>query len=403
MSRLTRRTLGFVLCLGLAPHAWGEGAELAEAKQPFEIVRSLQAIQDQVVLGNAGARSRLPKLITQLSERLLAARPEVWRDPKNARAALPYALSGGPANVLRKVLGLGVSPEPELVLMRGTLAYLEGSHDEAKKCLSQIDPQALPPSLGAHIAMIQSALIAKEDPREALRLLDKARVMLPGTLVEEAALRRALVLAKQISDIDKFAYLSGEYIWRFPKSEYFENFRRQFAEAILHFSLASQAGEPAKIERLIAKLEPPSKLPLYLQIAYLATVAGKAGTALNAAIQAKQLSGSGTTGRARAELYEAAALLLTGHFEAAIEELSSVDDRLLPRQDFELKEATVSLAKAIGSAAANMPEYAGPEPAQPEKPSSDSSSGADNPVAGLIAQAQLKLAGADAILHRNSP
>jgi chemotaxis protein MotC len=249
MSRLANHALGFVLCLGLAPRAWGEGAGLAEAKQPFEIVRSIEAIQDQVVLGNAGARSRLPKVIMQLSERLLTAKPEVWRDPKNAGAAVLYALSGGPAKVMRKVLDLGLSPEPDLALMRGTLAYLEGRHDEAKKCISHIDPSALPPSLGAHIAMIQSALIAKDDPHEALRLLDRARVILPGTLVEEAALRRALVLANQISDIDKFAYLSSDYIWRFPKSEYFESFRQQFAEAIIHFSLAGNSGESGKIER----------------------------------------------------------------------------------------------------------------------------------------------------------
>jgi chemotaxis protein MotC len=185
MRQLASHALILAFCLGLASRASGQGAAPPEAKQLFEIVRSIQAIQDQVVLGNAGAKSRLPKVIMQLSERLLNANPEVWRDQKNARGALLYALSGGTAKVIRKVLDLGLSPAPDLELMRGTLAYLEGRHEEAKNSLSQINASALPPALGGHIAMIQSALIAKDDPREALRLLDKARVMLPGTLVKQ--------------------------------------------------------------------------------------------------------------------------------------------------------------------------------------------------------------------------
>jgi chemotaxis protein MotC len=254
MRHLACHALILAICLGLASRASGQGPAPPEAKQPFEIVRSIQAIQDQIVLGNAGAKSRLPKVIMQLSERLLTTNPEVWRDAKNARAALLYALSGGTAKVIRKVLDLRLSPAPDLELMRGTLAYLEGHHEEAKNSLSQINASALPPALGGHIAMIQSALIAKDDPREALRLLDKARVMLPGTLVEEAALRRGLILARQISDIEKLACLSSEYIWRFPKSEYFESFRQQFASAVIHFSLAANSSESDQTGMLIAKL-----------------------------------------------------------------------------------------------------------------------------------------------------
>ena len=402
MRCLAHWALGMVACLGLATHAWGQGAASQEVKQPFEIVRSVQAIQDQIVLGNAGAKSRLPRVIAQLSERLLAANPEVWRDAKNARAAIVYALSGGPAKVVRRVLDLGTSPGPDLELMRGVLAYLEGRHEEAKKILSQVDTSALPPALGGNIAIIQSVLIAKDDPREAMRLLDKARVMLPGTVVEEAALRRALVLAKQMSDIDKFAYLSSEYIWRFPKSEYFENFRQQFAAAVIHFSLAEPPGASFQTEKLIAKLESSSQLALYLQIGYLATIAGKAGTALSAAVKAKQLSGDGTSERARAGVYDAAALLLTGHFEAAIQELDSVDDRQLPRSDLELKEATSSLAKMIGESAANVSDRIAPEAAQAANVSANAS-GASASVSMLIAQVQIKLAQADQLLQRKSP
>ena len=124
MRQLAKAVLGLVLAAIWAGHALGQGAGQPETKQPFEIIRSIQAIQDQIVLGNANAKAKLPKVITQLSERLLAANPEVWRNAKNAHAAVVYTLSGGPTKVIRKVIETGLSPALDLELMLGTLAYV---------------------------------------------------------------------------------------------------------------------------------------------------------------------------------------------------------------------------------------------------------------------------------------
>lgn len=132
----------------------GRGGTRLDNKQPFEIVRSIQAIQDQIVRGSAGARAKLPKLIEQISERLLAVDQDVWRDPRNARAAVIYTLSGGQARVIRKVIEIGLSPEPELALMHGALAYAEGHEADAKKLLSGIDARTLSPETAGHVAMI---------------------------------------------------------------------------------------------------------------------------------------------------------------------------------------------------------------------------------------------------------
>jgi hypothetical protein len=135
---------------------------------------------------------------------------------------------------------------------------------------------------------------------------------------------------------------------------------------------------------LIAKLEPSSQLPLYLQIGYRGIINGKAGAALIAAVKAKQLSENGSTGRARADLYEAAALLLTGRFEAAIEELNTVDVRRLPKQDRELKEAAAALAKMISDAGANTSEPFVPEAAPATKALVNASTASNSSPRSLI-------------------
>jgi chemotaxis protein MotC len=250
MTLWVKSALGLAFVSICVSQAAGQGGDRTESKQPFEIVRSIQAIQDQIVRGNATARAKLPKIIEQMAERLLASDREVWRDPRNARAAVIYTLSGGQGRVIRKAIETGLPPKPELELMKGSLAYIEEREAEAKKIFSTIDAKTVTPAAAGHVAMIQSALISKENPGEAIRLLDLARVLAPGTLVEETALRRELVLADEIADIDKFTFLSSEYIWRFPNSAYFDSFRQRFVSSAVHFGLtvkpcpAALAAEP---------------------------------------------------------------------------------------------------------------------------------------------------------------
>lgn len=111
MPLLRKRRVRKTMCRRRRVHGW------SFRDCPF------QAIQDQIVRGSASARAKLPKLIELISERLLAVAQDVWRDPRNARAAVIYTLSGGQARVIRKVIEFGLSPEPELALMHGALAY----------------------------------------------------------------------------------------------------------------------------------------------------------------------------------------------------------------------------------------------------------------------------------------
>lgn len=393
--------------LGLAVAAWAsqafgqEGAQ-PESKQPFEVVRSIQAIQDQIVLGSVSARAKLPKLIEQLSERLLAADREVWRDTRNARAAVIFTLSGGQSRVVRRVIETGLSPEPDLELMRGTLAYVEGREAEAKRILSRIDAKTLTPVPGGHVAMIQSALVAKDNPGEAVRLLDQARILAPGTLVEEAALRRELVLTDEIADIDKFTGLSSQYIRRFPNSVYFESFRQRFASSVVHLGMASEPAQFAKLEKLVGELDSASQLKLYLQIAQKGLIDGKTGAARFAAGKAVQLSEDGNVERVRSKLYEAAALILTDQFETGISELDAVDGSRLPKQDVELKGAVAALAKFIGN---DPGKPQGPVAAQPNEhgvsPTGDL--GVSASASALIDLVQEKLGQADEVLERKAP
>ena len=402
MTWRARFLFGVALASFCASQALGQESGRLETKQPFEIVRSIQAIQDQIVRGNESARGKLPKLIEQMAERLLASGRDVWRQPKNARAAVLYTLSGGQARVIRKAIETGLPPQPELELMRGALAYVEEREAEAKKVFSTIDPKTVAPAIAGHVAMIKAALAAKENPQEAIRLLDLARILSPGTLVEETALRRELVLADEIADIDKFAFLSSEYIWRFPHSAYFESFRQRFVASALHFGLTINPSQFAALEELVGQIDSVGQLALYLQIARKSIIDGKPGAALFAARKAGALAADASAARARATLYESAALILTDQYEKGLREFESVDPSWLPKQDVQLKELVASLAKQIGDGPGNQ---RGPRQLDSNEPAvaSNIQSPTVASASKLIDLAQQQLGEADDVLEGKSP
>ena len=67
-----------------------------------------------------------------------------------------------------------------------------GGRTKQGRGLAALNARSLPPTLGAEIALVQSALVAQNDLKATIERLDEARLLMPGTLVEEAALRREI-------------------------------------------------------------------------------------------------------------------------------------------------------------------------------------------------------------------
>jgi chemotaxis protein MotC len=318
-------------------------------KSPVEIVRSLNALQDQVVQGNFAAQAALPRVIAQMGERLLGADPQSWRQVKNVRALVTYTLSGGQARVIRRVLELGTVPETEKKLMEGSLAFVEGREAKAKQLLMDIDAKSLTPTVAGHLALVQALLISHENPHKSTELLDLARVLAPGTLVEETALRREIFSLSEGDgeDSNKFVLLSSQYLRRFQNSVYAENFRQRFSAAITHFGLVNAPDQFGKLAKLIADLETDDQLRLYMLIAQGAILDGNVAMARIGAEKALAITKDGGTDAVRATLYAGTALILTNNYDEGLAKLKELDVSQLPKHEAELKNAVLSIAKQI--------------------------------------------------------
>jgi chemotaxis protein MotC len=370
-------------------------------RSPSEIVRSLDAVQDQVVLGSVAAQNALPRLIIQMGDRLMAADPQVWQQAQNARAIVTYTLSGGQARVIRHVLQIGNSPEPEKKLMVGALAYIEGREAKARQILMDVDVRTLAPIVAGHIALVQASLVAHDDIKKSNDLLDLARLLAPGTLVEETALRRQVFNLSEGGELDKFVFLSSQYLRRFRNSVYAENFRQRFLAAVTHLGLIGEPQQFGKIAKPISELETDDQLQLYMLLAQVAILDGNAPIARLSAEKAMAVAKEGSSDGARAKLYEGAALILTNNYDQGLAKLKELDISALPKRDAELRSAILSIAKQIRQwpEMPNDPDAGEPMP-NPKAPGPD---GTEAAAAGpVIDLAQKAISDTDELLKEHT-
>lgn len=273
-------------------------------EEPYALVRSLQAVQDGIASGDAAAQSGHLALIRQVGEKFLAADPGVWSSPQNGQAIVVYMLSGGAPQVVRKLPRERINVDERL--FNGALAYVEGRQDEARELLKDVKPRSIPSSMSGQIALVQGALLASSDASVAIERLDDARLLLPGTLVEEAALRREIVLVGQAEDFDKFEFLTQAYIRHYRNSVYSGDFWQRFSSALTRSSLALDEHRFSRTTALLDQIDRGNRLKLYLVIAKSALVRGRLAVVRLAGEQALSLSADGSVDRERAHLFRGA-------------------------------------------------------------------------------------------------
>ncbi len=302
--------------------------------EPFELVRTLQSLQDKMAQGSIQALSAQHALRGEIDAVFAAAPTDVWQDQRNAAAAVTYVLSGGSPAILKTLSALDPPPAIDKRLVEGVLAYAEGKVADAGSLLADIDPVDLPASMGAQVAIAQSALAVRSDPGRAMHLLAMARLLAPGTLAEEAAIRRQLFIADQLKDFPQVQSLARQYLDRFRHSVYAGNFRIRFAAALSHAeNFNSEKTFPA-LDDVLSEVEPEARCQLYLTVALASVINNRTTAARLAAERASQLALAGSVEEARARLYHAGALAAMPKLvDTAVADLAGVNPDLLAPSD----------------------------------------------------------------------
>jgi chemotaxis protein MotC len=304
-----------------------------------EMLSDLQRVQTQVAAGDKVSYTVQRSQLRLIAAAIAQAKPETWRSKRETDALVLYVLSGGPPRAAALVVESGAIPKSEEPLLRGALEYVLGREKEARALLGDVNPRTLDLPVAGQVAFAISMLVAKRDPGKAIAMLDLARLLAPGALVEEAALRREVLLLAEQRDVERLVMLARQYFERFGASLYAEQFLRDFVDTVARDRLADDAKAFQGVLRLASFLSPQRRVDFLLAIARDGLVNAQFDVAASAATEALRDTRAGSPEEARGQLYRAAARVMGDSYQDAAAALQALAAAKLDKRDAALLAA----------------------------------------------------------------
>lgn len=329
--------------------SWLLAAGHAEAQSdlpPAKILRSLQFVQDSVVMGDHSARDMQKFLLSAFDTTLRTSDMSVFSDTKNADAALIYIMSGGNPATLNYLVAKDVQGYFDSRVVNVLQKYLSGRGGLVDKVVSDLIPEYRNNRLGPYLMLIAGNIAYTKDPAAALPFFDDARLSAPGTIIEEAALRRSIMATMQLKQPDKGMVYARKYAVRFLHSPY----ASQFADLFVSLAIDSFGPVTTKDIGEIAELMDAERAQeIYLRIARQASLQGKMELAQFAAEKANGIAEDtgDTTREPLSKLYSGLSDISGQDVLAAQEKLASIPESELSPRDLALRNAAKTIAEQI--------------------------------------------------------
>lgn len=313
--------------------------------QPYQMVRSLQIVQDRIAGGDHASMPMQMKLLELIDMRMRNAAATEFEDPRNIQALMVYAMSGGNPSTVASGLARLKIPEHERKAGAGVLGYLTGDTEQARAALSSIDPADHSNEVAAFLSLIKGSVMSIEKPAEGLVLLDQARLLSPGTLVEEAALRRTVTLAISTGNSRKFLQAAEQYTRRYLRSPYASQFAESFVNGLitLRKGLNLQAAEDA-----IAWMTDEQAKTIYLRLARRAAIDGDAEFLEFASMRAAAIPETKISdAAARSDLYSSISSVTSATVVDVLSHLEKLPKSGLSEKDRALLDAAKAVANEV--------------------------------------------------------
>ena len=252
------------------------GAQAAESIRPVAEVRTLAHYQDRLTQGDQESIRLQQKLIGRIAREFRVTPFKTWSVWRNSVAAVKYLISGGDPTFAERDEFVAAVPEGLRPLLMASRAYAQGDASTAKKLFAKIDQREIDASLGGHVALIKSLLAFPEDPKATMLLLDDARLLGAGTLVEEAAIRRQIALVVRRQNHPRFQHLSMRYVRKFQKSVFASAFREHLADGLTSKKFKLDKKRIAWLSALFDRLDGQVRSDYCMLIAERGTCSGAA-------------------------------------------------------------------------------------------------------------------------------
>ena len=346
---------------------------------PFTMIRSLQFIQDSVVLGDHSAGEMQRHLLALIDERLRSADASDFEDRRNVDAVLVYTMSGGNPETLARLMRGEARTAFDSELAEGLTVYFSGKPEKARPRLVRALRQFEGSPIESYLTLVTANVTAARDIESALHLFDRARLLAPGTIIEESALRRSAHVASLDGRVERAMKYSERYVRRFLNSPY----ASQFVDVFVHMVVShSDKVDASQMEYILSLMDVARQREIYLRMARMSTIAGKEDLALLAAGRAEALSGNKRdVVQKLAKFYAGVASVSTENLDEAIDAVASMPEGNLSDRDKALRDAARIIAEEVKRKPAPMEDMM-PEKAMMPAPSAEMSEEGISPASG---------------------
>ncbi len=323
-----------------------------DRQQLVEKFDALFRLQDATARGYRSAVTAQKALLVDIGQRL--QRGTSIEPSRLVPYIVGYVLSGGdPTTAAIIDESQGLQPADRL-LLQGVSLFMQGDRDGASKFLKTIDVKSLPLRISGRVALAQAIL--ENDPAARQFKLSVASGLMPGTLVEESALRRsALSFAETAQPAQLWSRLE-RYQRRFPNSVYAPAFWEEILEELIRWRTEVITPQLDRLDLVLQELDPSRRRDVYMHLAHISLIGGNMGLVQYGGGRALRLALEGSVEEQTAKLYLLLHSIAFGQVDNVPNGLNAIRRHLLAEDDKALLDAGRWIAQQI-----NRPLSAGPQ------------------------------------------
>lgn len=332
-------------------HEITSAADTAARQILLNDLDALFLLQDATASGRRDAAALQKPLLVSIGEKLSG----VSTIEPNLLAPLVagYVLSGGDPEVATELAKSDSLTPIHRRLIEGVSLLMRGEREEAAKLLRNLDISLLPARVAGRVALAQALL--EQDPAARQAGLSGAIAAMPGTLVEESALRRSVLAFAEEADEPGFWRRLERYQRRFPDSLYARTFWEEVMSNLALWSTRDKAPDLAQLDMILLEMPASRRRELYLELARQAGRINQAALAGFAARRVLRLAAAGSPEDQTARLYLALYAIASETADQARASLETINRDVLQPHERALRDAALWVAGEL-----NRPADPGP-------------------------------------------
>lgn len=306
----------------------------------------LSNLQDAAAAGSRDSMAEQRQLLASIRTRYEPPDIEIEPSPSTVSAMVIYVLSGGSPVVADRFAKSERLTSDQRLLIEGVSHFMQGGNGDILGQLGRLDPLTFPSTQAGRLALAQAMPLPDKDPRKQ-ELFAIAIGAMPGTLVEESALRRSAASAASAGQAGLLWRRCDRYLRRFRNSV----FAAEFVETMPNLAVEVQRNggdlRPLELDLALSGLPLDRRRTVYMNLARVATGAGQIGLVQFAARRARRLSVAGSKEELSAKVYSVIHDVVGKQRDAAVAALQSIDATRLPSLDHALLRAGLKVSATI--------------------------------------------------------